>query len=115
MRVRPRSLDTFPHRRAQNAERSPRRIAVSKQTRGKLRHAKDLRIGLPHDDGVIKTRDNQGHCCFLSFLDRIGRVSYRYDRLSKRSAFTWKIFSLSISLMGAVSTNRVVCSIDAYG
>src|SRR2546423_5644464 len=115
MRVGPRSLDPSPHRRTHNAERSSRRIAVSKQTRGKLRHAKYLRIGLPHDDGVIKTRDNQGHDGFLSFLDRSRCVLHRYDRLSKRSAFTWKIFSLSISLMGAVSTNRVVRSINAYG
>jgi hypothetical protein len=38
---------------------------------------------------------------------------YRYGNLSKRPAFKWKTFSLSISLIGAVSTNCVVRSIDA--
>src|SRR2546426_4675172 len=115
MRMRPRSLDSFPHGRSHDAECSPRRIAISKQARGKLCQAKNLRVGLPHDDGVIKTRDKYGHFSILSFLDSIGIVSYCYGNLSKRSAFKWKIFSLSISLMGAVSTNRVVRSIDAYG
>src|SRR6266487_853815 len=115
MCVRPRSLDAFSHGRSHDAKRSPCHIAISKQARGKRCQTKNLRVGLPHNEGVIKIRDKYGHCCLLSFLDRIGRDSYHYDNLSKRSAFTWKIFSLSISLIWAVSPNRVVRSIEAYG
>jgi len=38
---------------------------------------------------------------------------YRYGSLSNRSAFKWQIFSLSISLIGAVSMNCVLRSSGA--
>src|SRR2546430_1530183 len=69
MRVRPRSLDSIPHGRSHDAERSTSHIAISKQSRRKLCHSKNLCVGLPHDDSVIKTRDNYAHFCILSSLD----------------------------------------------
>lgn len=76
VRVRPRSLDSFPHCRSHDAERTSSRVAIGKQARGKLRQAKNLRIGLAHNDSVIKIRYYQGHRYTLSFLDTKQAICY---------------------------------------
>src|SRR6266702_1716636 len=95
MRVRPRPLDSFPHGRSHDAERSPRRIAISKQARGKLCHSKNLRVGIPHDDSVIKTRDNYAHFCILSSLDQEQGICY-YPNVKRVTANLLSVKYLNI-------------------
>src|SRR5437667_7094697 len=104
MRVRPRSLDSFPHGRSHDAECSPRRIAISKQTRGKLCHSNNHRVGIPYNDSVIKTRDNYAHFCILSSLDLKQGICY-YPNVKRVTNNSLNVKYLNIkflSLLGGI-------------
>lgn len=101
MRVRPRSLDAFPHGCAHDAERPSRRIAICQQACGKLRQAKNLRVGFAHYKGIIKTRYKHCHLGIFPFLDSQRGMCY-YPNVKSVTAhyLNVKCFNIKILLLG---------------